>query len=237
LQPQKFDIATIVVTGSRTMTTPVPHENYGKVGEYPHMHIHGAPRGGCPANGYIIVTYHPGVPTNTGCYYTYSVDNYGFIFYSSNGGPAFVAQEGRPRPLSNRCIDAIKTLFQNPYVYTFCPNVQTLLSLCDELDATAAELDLVRPMLLARTEDLESRPSLDTSTALLKVQHCEEVARLLSRMEAMEKEIAYLKLCEAELSRLKQIDEDNRRAVAFEQRLLQQQRLETWKYSVPNDPE
>jgi len=160
--------------------------------------------------------------------YTFTIDNYGTMFYHVGWGPTHIHGPVSEKPLSNKCIDTIKAFVQKPFApHNYYTDVfQFLFPLCDELDAA---LDAA-----------QTRTDNSSDTAILKLQHCEEMARLISRMEVMEKELARLKVCEEELNRIKQIDADHRRAVAFEQRLLQQQRLETWKNTVNptnTDPE
>jgi len=174
--------------------------------------------------------------------YIIAIDNYGTIFNSVGQGPLNVLSHPseRPEPLSNKCIDVIKSFVQIPFSpHNYYPYViQFLRTICDEVDAVSAELALVQPILQTRTKELEASKADVVRVTGVAVQHCEEVARLVSRMEVMEKELARLTLCEEELSRLKQIEAGHLRTIAFEQRLLQQQRVENTETAAnATDPE
>lgn len=98
------------------------------------------------------------------------------------------------------------------------------------------ELELIRPMLQARTEELaEARSKIsdatDSAIPLIQVKHNEDIERLLRQLKASDAENARLRMCEEELNRLKEIEEGQRRMVAFEQRMLERQRMEAWKHS------
>ena len=98
------------------------------------------------------------------------------------------------------------------------------------------ELELIRPMLQARTEELaearsKASDATDSAIPLLQVKHNEDIERLLRQLKASDAEIARLRMCEEELNRLKEIEEGQRRMVAFEQRMLERQRMEAWKHS------
>jgi len=234
------------------------HIYYGKVGEYPPMNAH-LPKGTVPAGGYIIHTIHSSTNGNgmaAAASYTYSVDNYGSVFNSPNGQPAVLHMKGQPEPLTNSCIDAVKLILQ-PQVPHNVLNFHPLLSVYKELDTAQAvlqrteaklkateadgkglrrELELIRPMLQARTEELaEARSKIsdttDSAIPLLQVKHNEDIERLLRQLKASDAEIARLRMCEEELNRLKEIEEGQRRMVAFEQRMLERQRMEAWKHS------
>jgi len=174
--------------------------------------------------------------------YIIAIDNYGTIFNSVGQGPLNVLSHPseRSEPLSNKCIDVIKSFVQIPFSpHNYYPYViQFLRTICDEVDAVSAELALVQPILQTRTKELEASKADVVRVTGVAVQHCEEVARLVSRMEVMEKELARLTLCEEELSRLKQIEAGHLRTIAFEQRLLQQQRVENTETAAnATDPE
>ena len=105
------------------------------------------------------------------------------------------------------------------------------------------ELEFVRTMLQtsaqelagARAELAEARSKIsdatDSAIPLLQVKHNEDIERLLRQLKASDAEIARLRMCEEELNRLKEIEEGQRRMVAFEQRMLERQRMEAWKHS------
>jgi hypothetical protein len=124
---------------------------------------------------------------NRGNYdYVFTVDNYGTMFDQIGCGSLNVYgfPSERSTPLSNKSIDTIKACVEKPFHSRIYYNdvFQSIVSFCDEAEASAAELVRLRAMLAQRTEELEASQaevvrltkvytSCDTSSAL---QHCEE---------------------------------------------------------------
>ena len=257
--PRASAASTATTISAATAVPAAEGAYYGKVGEYPPMNIHGLTKGSIPSGGYIIHTIHSSTNGNgmaAAASYTYSVDNYGSVFNSPNGQPAVLHIKGQATRLSSRCIDAVKLILQ-PQVPHNVLNFHPLLSVYKELDTAQAflqrteaklkateadgkglrrELELIRPMLQARTEELaearsKASDATDSAIPLLQVKHNEDIERLLRQLKASDAENARLRLCEEELNRLKEIEEGQRRMVAFEQRMLERQRMEAWKHS------